>query len=131
MDPYFLYVEDDEEDVLLLKEMMQLTGCIRPFIAVNNGFEAIQFLQNIEKGAAYPYVILLDIDMPRLNGSETLSLLKSDDMYCLIPVIMFTVATHPKTVAYYQSRGTDVLPKPVEFNSWKKTIQKISEFAEC
>jgi CheY-like chemotaxis protein len=130
MDPYFLYVEDDQEDVLLLKEMMQYTGYIKPFFAVKNGYEAIQFLQNIKKGASYPYMILLDIEMPRLNGSETFSLLKSDDIYCLIPVIMFTVAAQPETIEYFKSRGTDVLPKPVEFEGWKKTILRISSFSD-
>jgi CheY-like chemotaxis protein len=130
MEPYFLYVEDDEDDVVLLREMMRQTGFLSPFAVANNGFEAIRFLQDIKTGSTYPFMILLDIDMPRLNGGETLSLLKSDDMYCLIPVVMFSVATQPETIKYFASRGTEVLSKPIEFDDWKNTLQKISSFAD-
>jgi two-component system, response regulator len=130
MEPYFLYVEDDEDDVVLLREMMRQTGFLSPFAVANNGFEAIRFLQGIKSGAPYPFMILLDIEMPRLNGRETLSLLKSDDMYCLIPVVMFSEATKPETIQYFARKGTEVLSKPIEFNGWKKTIQKISSFAD-
>ena len=128
--PYFLYVEDDDEDVILLKDMMELTRSRSKFVSVRNGFEAIKFLQGIKKGDAFPSLILLDIQMPRLNGPETLEFLKTDDVYCLIPVLMFSVAQNQEQSVYFGKMRTEVLSKPGNFKTWKDTLRKINSYLE-
>ena len=129
-DPYFLYVEDDEEDVILLKEMLEMTRSRSKFISVKNGFEAIKFLQGIKTGESFPVMILMDIQMPRLNGKETLEFLKSDDLYCLIPVIMFSVIQNPDNAIYFGKMRTEVMTKPGNFRSWKETLKKIDSYMD-
>ncbi|MBA2746770.1 MAG: response regulator [Flavisolibacter sp.] len=126
--PYFLYVEDDDDDIVILKEMMTNSGHHHTCCSVKDGFEAIKFLQSIKHGEAYPNLILLDIHMPRLNGKETLQYLKSDDMYCLIPVLMFSASRDSRNEEVYKSLGTEVLSKPDNLNAWEKTIQQITEY---
>src|SRR5215217_4408122 len=89
--PYFLYADDDEDDVILLKDMLQLSGSDKEVVSVKDGYAALQYLQKIQQGDTYPCLIILDIEMPRLNGKETLELLKTDDIYCLIPVLILSV----------------------------------------
>jgi CheY-like chemotaxis protein len=128
--PYFLYVEDDEDDIVLLKDMLELSNSSSNFVSVKNGFEAIQFLQGIKKDHTFPSFILMDIQMPRLNGKETLELLKSDDLYCLIPVLMFASSGNNKLSGYFNKMKTDVISKPANFKSWKSTIEKINSYME-
>jgi two-component system, response regulator len=128
--PYFLYVEDDDEDIVLLKDMMDLTTNSSKFISVKNGFEAIKFLQGIKKGQTFPSLILMDVQMPRLNGQETLEFLKSDDVYCLIPVLMFSVSENPEQAGYFGKMRTEILPKPGNFKSWKDAIKKINSYLD-
>ncbi len=128
--PYFLYVEDDEDDVLLLKDMLRLAGSQSEVIAVKNGFEAIEFLQQIKKGCTYPSLIILDMNMPRLSGKETLEFLKTDDIYCLIPVLMFSVNENEDNVQFCKHLGTETLTKPNNFNGWFNTIKKISSYVD-
>ena len=129
-EPYFLYVDDDEDDIVLLKDMLELSDSHSNFVSVKNGFEAIQFLQGIKKGHPFPSLILMDIQMPRLNGKETLELLKSDDLYCLIPVLMFAASPDNEFSGYFSKMQTDVIPKPANFKSWKKTIEKINSYLD-
>jgi two-component system, response regulator len=126
--PYFLYVEDDEDDVVLLNEMMEISSLGTKFKTVRNGFEAIKFLQGIKKGQTFPSLILMDIHMPRLNGKETLEFLKSDDIYCLIPVLLFSESQHPENLSFFNQMRTEVLPKPGNFKSWKATIGRITSY---
>jgi CheY-like chemotaxis protein len=72
----------------------------------------------------------MDIQMPRLNGKETLELLKSDDLYCLIPVLMFASSGNNKLSGYFNKMKTDVISKPANFKSWKSTIEKINSYME-
>jgi CheY-like chemotaxis protein len=123
-------VEDDEDDVVLLNDMMHIANATTRCKTVNNGFEAITFLQGIKQGQAYPCLILMDIQMPRLNGRETLEFLKSDDLYCLIPVLMFSESQDPEYLQYFSQMRTEVLAKPGNFNSWKETIRKINSYME-
>lgn len=129
-EPYFLYVEDDEDDVLILKDMLEMTSTPMKFFRVRNGFEAIRFLQEIPKGRAFPSLILMDIQMPRLNGKETLEFLKSDDLYCLIPVLMFSVSRNPEMLSYFGKMRTEILAKPGNFKNWKVAIGKINSYLE-
>ena len=129
-EPYFLYVEDDDEDVILLKDMMDLTRTRSKFVSVKNGFEAIKFLQGIKKGEAFPSLILMDIQMPRLTGPETLEFLKSDDVYCLIPVLMFSMASNPEYSKYFRKMRTEVMTKPGNFKTWKDTLNKINSYLD-
>jgi CheY-like chemotaxis protein len=128
--PYFLYVEDDDEDIVLLKDMMEQTRSYSKFVSVKNGFEAIKFLQGIKKGESFPSLILMDIQMPRLNGTETLEFLKSDDVYCLIPVVMFSVAQNQEQSVYFGKMLTEVMTKPGNFKTWKDTLRKINSYLE-
>src|SRR5687767_12015340 len=87
---YLLYAEDDPDDVVFLRDMLRLSDRDHSLFTVADGFELIQFLQGIRQGETYPSLIILDIRMPRLDGIEVLQLLKTDDLYRMIPVIVFS-----------------------------------------
>jgi CheY-like chemotaxis protein len=127
---YFLYAEDDEDDVILLQDMMELTGQKKEVVRVPDGYEVIKYLQNIGAGASYPSLIILDIHMPRLSGTETLELLKADDMYRMIPVLMLSVSHNDEIVNFCSHLGTEVVAKPGNFGHWYDAIQKICSYID-
>ena len=126
--PYFLYADDDEDDVILLKDMLQLSGSDKEIISVKDGYAALQYLQKIQQGETYPCLIILDIEMPRLNGKETLELLKTDDIYCLIPVIILSVNNSESNTKFCSQLGSEIISKPKTFDGWGATIKKINEY---
>ncbi|HEU0111356.1 MAG TPA: response regulator [Flavisolibacter sp.] len=127
---YFLYAEDDEDDVVLLKDMLKLSGSANEIVAVKDGFEAISYLQSVQKGGTYPSLIILDINMPRMNGRETLEFLKTDDIYCLIPVLMFSVNNTEEHINFCAQMGTEIVSKPTNFDAWFQAIKKITSYVE-
>jgi CheY-like chemotaxis protein len=128
--PYFLYVEDDDEDVLLLQDMLKVFGKGLDMVTVQNGFKAISYLQDVAKGSSYPEFILLDINMPLLDGIETLELLKSDDMYCLIPVVLFTTSSSQEQEKKCSRLGSEILIKPDNYEHWFELMKKFSVYSE-
>ncbi len=95
-----LAADDDPVAVNLLRDLMKNLHCRNELHVVRDGAEALDFLQG--KGpyadAPHPNLVLLDMDMPRLNGLETLTAIKNDPELCLIPVIMLSASDAPDDV---------------------------------
>src|SRR5687768_15682024 len=89
-----LYVEDDQDDFSLLQKAFQDVDEDIELINVLNGYETIKFLQESEDDD-FPSLIVMDINMPVMDGRETLELLKTDDKFKSIPVIFLSTSVSP------------------------------------
>src|ERR1700694_592857 len=99
---YFIYVSNDADTIELLEEVLHRVDKDKFLLAVGNGYDLIHFLQNVKRGEAYPDVITLATNLSRLNGKELLELLKTDDIYRLIPVVVLLAETNKADEAYCQ-----------------------------
>ncbi|MBS1615395.1 MAG: response regulator [Bacteroidetes bacterium] len=92
-----LIAEDDADDQFLLKSAIQENGFTEPYFIVENGSDLIDYLQSLPQGAqaekAFPKVILMDLNMPRKDGRETLKEIKQHAAWKHIPVVVFST-TH-------------------------------------
>ncbi|HKR04963.1 MAG TPA: response regulator [Bacteroidia bacterium] len=87
-----LLVDDDEDDQELFTEVLRAIEPSLQFAMAGNGAEA---LQKLSVETPLPSFILMDINMPKMNGLECLSILKNDEKYKDIPVVMLTTSTDP------------------------------------
>lgn len=88
-----LLVDDDEEDRMLIREAFNEIGAADAVHFETNGEEAISYLEN--NPGALPGLIILDLNMPRMNGTQTLRFLKSNERYREITVIIFSTSINP------------------------------------
>ncbi|MCW3075266.1 MAG: response regulator [Flaviaesturariibacter sp.] len=117
---YLLYADDDLDD----REMMEHAFLVENeylLLTFPNGEDLLHFLNG--KTQSEVALIVLDINMPILNGMETLKLLKANGNYKEIPTVMFSTSGSPKDRAEAAELGTDVLLKPSSFNE----VQAISK----
>jgi CheY-like chemotaxis protein len=128
---HILLVEDNEGDVLLIKEAFQEASIVNNISTVNNGEKAIQFLG---KSAPYedemsPDLILLDVNLPRKNGYEVLEYVKTNDRLKQIPVIILTTSADDKDILKsYKNYANCFITKPVNVDDFLKTVAKIENF---
>lgn len=111
---YILYADDDMDD----REMMEhafLTETEYTLLTFPNGEELLRFLREAEDATTIS-LIVLDINMPILNGMETLKILKQDEVTKAIPTVMFSTSGSPKDRSEAAQLNTDVLLKPSSFN---------------
>ena len=127
---YFLYAEDDADEVDILNEILKSVKERVRIVAVSNGFDLLSYLQEIKQNESFPSLIILDKKMPRLNGLETLKLLKSDDLYRLIPVIVFTSALSPDEKDICSSLGAETLLKPNEYSNWNGVVHQMCSYID-
>ena len=126
-----LLVEDDEGDVLLTTEALEASKITNNMHVARNGEEALRFLRREGEyaDAARPDIVLLDLNLPRVDGREVLSQVKSDEDLRRIPIIVLTTSeAEEDIVRSYDLHANAYVTKPVDFNRFLQVIQSIDEF---
>lgn len=121
-----LLVEDNDGDIILTQEALK-EGKIKNKISVaRDGEEAINLLNAASK---LPDLILLDINLPKLNGFEVLSAIKTNDRLKAIPVIMLSTSGADKDVlTSYNNYANCFITKPVDFTRFMEVVRTIENF---
>ena len=126
---YLLLVEDNEGDIVLTQEAFEERGLIHEMEVARDGEGAIQFLEDASRKNNLPNLILLDINMPRVNGHEVLQYIKSKDALKHIPVIMLTTSSSPSDILKaYQNFVNGYITKPVNANEFLEVVSEIEDF---
>jgi len=126
-----LLVEDREADIELACRGLQETGARINVHVARNGVEAIAFLRRESpyQSAARPHLVLLDLNLPRLDGRALLAEIKNDPQLRLVPVVVLTTsaADHDISEAYAQHANAYMV-KPVEFDQLVEVIRSFTEY---
>ncbi len=126
---YILIAEDDIDDRYLMKTALEETGIKEEVRYAENGVEVINFLEAvIEKNGIrnYPKLILLDLNMPKMDGREVLKKIKCHESYRKIPVIVFSTTKNQLEVNRCYDLGANTyIIKPVSYDTLVNTIRQI------
>jgi CheY-like chemotaxis protein len=126
-----LVVEDDDADALMISEALNSTDAHAAVDRVVDGREALDYLlgEGAYSGPKRPDLILLDLNMPRMDGRETLAAIKSDDRLKAIPVVILTTSgAAPDIAASYQQRANAYVTKPFGLDDFESTVRQIDRF---
>ncbi len=129
-----LYVEDDEDDRLLAKEAIGESTQNVDLRFVENGVEALAYMRGAEPydkpdAAPRPDIILLDFNMPVVNGREVLRVLKTDIQLARIPVIVLTTSSSPVDINTAYDLGVNAyIVKPSRFDDLVKVFKTVCDF---
>ena len=126
-----LMVEDSPIDVLMAREALQQAKVLNNLSVTENGVEALAFLrrENQYAGAPRPDLILLDLNMPRMDGREVLQELKADPELKCIPVVVLTTSkAEEDIVKSYGLHANCYITKPVDFERFVAVVQTIQDF---
>jgi CheY-like chemotaxis protein len=126
-----LLVEDDPGDVLITQEALEHSKVANTLFTVSNGEEAIAFLR--QEGdyaeAGVPDLILLDLNLPRLDGREVLAQIKEDPELRRIPVVVLTTSQAEEDVLRsYDLHANAYVTKPVDFAQFVNVVRQVDEF---
>jgi two-component system, chemotaxis family, response regulator Rcp1 len=126
-----LLVEDSPGDVRLTKEAFrEANGAIHLHVA-SDGMEAMAFLthQGVHAEAPRPDFILLDLNLPRMDGREVLATIKNDDTLKTIPTIILTTSdAEADILRSYQLQANCYLIKPVHLDEFEDVVKSINDF---
>ncbi len=126
-----LMVEDNPGDVLLTREAMKAAKLGNRLTVVGDGVEAMAYLRGEGRFAESirPDLILLDLNLPRMDGREVLAELKTDPALKSIPVVVLTTSNAEQDVERaYNLHANCYITKPVDFEQFMKVVQQIDDF---
>lgn len=122
---YILWADDDQDDLDMLHDILNELDYPCNIIEVHNGRKVLDHLAAIESPLDFPCLIVLDINMPVLDGRVTLRALKEDPKYSKLPVIMFSTSSSSMDEAYCRKYGVDMITKPPTLQKFKAVVAQI------
>lgn len=124
-----LLVDDDVEDYEILREFFNEAGLDDQVTHLENGQKAIRHLESIPDDELLPRLIILDLNMPILNGTQTLLYLKQTVRFRNIPIIIFSTSENETERRKCLSLGAlEYMVKPLSLEEYQATIRKFSSF---
>lgn len=114
-----LYAEDDLDDLFIVNQAFEKHNNLK-VIHANNGNEALDILHNLKKVQTLPCLIILDINMPVVDGKEALKKIKSSDNFSNIPVVLFSTSSSRIDNEFAQQWGAELITKPVVYKDVEK-----------
>jgi CheY-like chemotaxis protein len=127
-----LLVEDDINDAELVTAALKAGNLANPVIIARDGVEAMEMLRNSRyegMDADGPVVVLLDNKMPRMSGLELLRLMKSDERFKRIPVVMMTSSRAEPDLEQAYALGVNAyVVKPVDFKDFTDAVKIVGRF---
>ena len=119
-----LLVEDDVVDVMTTRRAFKELGIEEKLHVCGNGEEALAFLHDDSR--PIPDLILLDINMPKMNGHEFLEVIKADDAYRRIPVVILSTSVEDRDrFDSYNLGASGYVTKPVSYTSFVETVSMV------
>jgi len=128
-----LIVEDSEEDFHALQRFLRRSSTVIPVQWCRNGEQALMFLSptNDELGESvtHPALIVLDLNLPGIDGRELLRQIKQNERLKTIPVVVFTTSNNPKDIAACHQYGVkSYIIKPINIDQLKRDVQTLVEY---
>lgn len=126
-----LLIEDNEGDIVLTVEALKTTKIVNNLKVIEDGEKALAYLreEGEYKGRPVPDLILLDLNLPKIDGREILHIIKNDDKIKFIPVVILTTSNSEEDVLKsYLEHANCYITKPLDMEQFIKIVQSIGDF---
>ncbi|MBI1925120.1 response regulator [Candidatus Poribacteria bacterium] len=130
--PILLLIEDDPAHALLIKRAFRKATYSDQIVHLSNGQEALDYLYGRGKYEGNPHsptLIVLDINIPKINGLEVLKQLKSDSSKKTIPVVILSTSLHRVDIlGAYANYANSYISKPVDFKAFEAKLVQLKQY---
>ncbi|HVW25660.1 MAG TPA: response regulator [Polyangiaceae bacterium] len=130
-DPIILLVEDNDDDAELTERAFREAKIGNPIVRMEDGVEALDYLfgrgEHADRDASdLPAIVLLDLNLPRLNGLEVLAAMRTDERTRHLPVVVLTSSTEERDrLAAYDQHVNSYVKKPVDYDQFVSAARQL------
>ncbi len=122
-----LLIEDDDVDVMTVNRALRDSEVTNQLVSIGDGEEAIEYLR--DESATEPSIILLDLNMPKMDGAEFLKVVKADNALRKIPVVILTTSNSDRDVIEsFELGAAGYMVKSVDYEKFVETIRAIDQY---
>jgi CheY-like chemotaxis protein len=120
-----LCVDDDDDDLFFIKDIIESQGHAFEIKQARNGWEALNYLQKGLKKNEFPCLIIMDMNMPRMDGKHAISKIRENEQLAKIPIVVFTTSSNAAHRLYFESQGIRFITKPFDYKVFTEEIIKL------
>ena len=122
-----LLIEDDDGDVMTVNRALRDLKVTNQLVPIGDGEEAIEYLR--DESATKPCIVLLDLNMPKMDGAEFLKIVKADKALNKIPVVILTTSNSDRDVIEsFELGAAGYMVKSVDYEKFVETIRAIDQY---
>lgn len=125
MPHYILAVDDDLDDLFMLRQALNEVKPSLEMKEAMDGLEALEKLEEAKVKDALPCLIVLDLNMPRLDGKQALQKIKADEKLQQVPLIIFTTSSSVLDTAFSERYQVEHIVKPTVYADLVATVKKM------
>jgi CheY-like chemotaxis protein len=119
-----LYADDDQDDLMLVKDAFNRYSTNIEVVTVENGSEALSYLNNLSEIDPVPCLIILDINMPLLNGKEALKAIRVMERFKHTPVVLFSTSSLYDEKKFAEDYNASFISKPMDMGELEQVTDK-------
>jgi CheY-like chemotaxis protein len=120
-----LFVDDDLEDLQLIREVLDDISQAYEVEEAHNGLEALECLEKGQEAGSLPCLIVMDINMPVMDGKRALSIIKSSEGLQKIPIVLFTTSVSEADQNFCKRYGVEMITKPPSYTALQQVVKRL------
>ena len=127
-------VEDDPDHAELIIDVLKTENVKKEIVLLTDGLKALNYLQEMDVGnngelRSQINLVILDLNLPKVNGMEILKFIKENLRFCSIPVVILSTSSDHKTIATAYENGADsYITKPISYEDFVEKIKALSVY---
>jgi CheY-like chemotaxis protein len=127
---FILYMDDDKDDIELLHQAIGTINSGYQLITAPDGEKGLALLRQKKMEAHLPTLIVLDINMPRLDGRLTFKRIREDRELANIPVVIFSTSNSPMDKLFFQNKNVEYITKPIQFEHLVEVAKRLLRYCK-
>lgn len=120
-----LLIDDDPDDLEMLEQALKIIDGNHQIIEAKDGMEGLEKLAQLKNKNILPCLIVLDINMPRMDGKQTFVSIKADETLSKIPLVIFSTSSSLLDRTFFERHRTSYFVKPINFTSLVTTASRM------
>ena len=111
-----LHIDDDPDDQQLFRKAIRSISKHSQIVEAADGAEGLEYLYSMKQINSLPCIIVLDINMPKVNGRETCIAIRKDEALCSIPIIIFSTSSSIMDKLFFEAKNVEYITKPTDYD---------------
>jgi len=125
--PMILYIDDDPDDLFIFSESIESIYPKAIMLIAQSAEKGLERLKDLEasENSSQLRLIIIDMNMPKMDGRETLKEIRKNTFWVNIPIVIFTTSSYPQDIEFCKNYGADYVTKPISYESLKEVVKQL------
>lgn len=123
-----LCADDDDDDIQMLQEAIKEVDGSYRLLKAHDGVDALNQLKALKESGTLPCLVVLDINMPKMDGRQTFISIRNQEEYASIPVVIFSTSSSPLDKMFFARKDVEYITKPINYDFLVEVAKRLLSY---